>query len=84
MEVIETTAEIPDTINGITRVKLFIIFSNNIFTNIISNLERGESMDKLDSIIKKLQTIENLEKNKDILLESSAELISLFNHQSCQ
>ncbi|HFR3844681.1 MULTISPECIES: hypothetical protein [Streptococcus] len=41
-------------------------------------------MDKLDSIIKKLQTIEDLEKNKDILLECSAELISLFNHQSCQ
>ena len=56
----------------------------HVFILIIANLERGESMDKLDSIIKKLQTIENLEKTKDILLESSAELISLFNHQSCQ
>lgn len=36
-------------------------------------------INELALIIQKLQEVENLEQNKDILLECSAELISLFN-----
>ncbi|HEL1985917.1 TPA: hypothetical protein TY283_001265 [Streptococcus suis] len=60
MEVIETTAEIPDAINGITRVKLFIIFSNHFYKH-YTKFRKG---------VGKVNEILNAEKYTSLVVET--------------